>query len=131
MVDLGPLTAADPTTGRDRRFERRVTELADRPDLLAHYLRTRLRAAADDAEPGWITTELVGATRRKRRRHEAAQAARRAARTERARQLRELAELPDGDLLWLVSMGWQPPGSAVDAWPEEYAAAVYGYLTGS
>lgn len=112
MVDLGPLAPADPITGRDRRevFERRVAELADRPELLARYVRTRLRAAADDVEPGWISTELVGATRRKRARHEAAQAAARAARTERARQWRELAELlPDGDLLWLVSMGWVPP----------------------
>lgn len=65
-----------------------------------------LRAQAE--APSWIETELLGASRQARRRHEAQQATERAEARARAEATLALAALPDADLEWLLSIGWQP-----------------------
>jgi hypothetical protein len=70
--------------------------------------RETLRLRAECEAPSWIESELLGASRRARRRYDERQATERAERQARADELLVLAELPDADLEWLLSVGWQP-----------------------
>lgn len=73
---------------------------------LIEAARARLLADARWLGRQWITTELVGATRRARRRHELEQQQAAARRTDEAAELEAIAELPDDTLAWLLSVGW-------------------------
>lgn len=70
--------------------------------------RETLELRAMCEAPSWITTELAEAWPWQRRRHERAQLTERAERQARADELLVLAALPDDDLAWLLSIGWQP-----------------------
>ena len=108
MVDLGPLALVDPRTGRARKFDDAVDELADQPAELAAYTRGWLRAEADALDSLWITSERLGGTRRQKARHAAREETRLAEQAAEAARLRTIVALPDTDLLWLISMGWRP-----------------------
>ena len=69
--------------------------------------REQLERIADPWE-SWITSELTGGSVRAQRRHDEKQQAERMVHQAWCDSVTAIAELPDGDLAWLLSVGWQP-----------------------
>lgn len=68
----------------------------------------RHRVASETFVPMWMDMELLGGTPRQRRRYLEDQRADKLAAQERIREVEKIAALPDGDLQWLLDVGWDP-----------------------